>query len=360
MASLNAPVSDNLPHIFSSLELDLHYDGRIWHGPCPVHSDSDNRYALNIFFNEDGVAFWRCNTAHCNKEYSGCITGFIRGCLTQRNGKKVSLQQTINWIKKTLDIEHVETIELKPVDVLDTVQNLTPHTKVCIPKEKFFAKLRIPAYYYMNRGFSKDILIKYHIGQYCGSLGKYKYRAIVPILDDNEKNVVGWCGRSIFDECTKCKKYHSPNQQCPQYEVPKWQFNPGFDNINLIYNYSKSIQYIRETGIAIIVESPGNCLRLEECGIRGSLGIFGSFLKPGQLERLHRSGATTIIVIPDSDEAGTKLLEQFNEFDKLYRIFSLQPSKNDIADMTCDEVSQFIKPKIMEIEQNYGTKIQDW
>ena len=169
-------------------------------------------------------------------------------------------------------------------------------------KEKLRQTLEIPCEYYINRGYSSDVLDKYDVGLY-----NKRNRVVVPVYDDSYKYVAGFLGRSVHDQCKKCKKWHDSKHKCPNkvYEIKeceKW-LNGSFESTNYLYNYWFAAEHIRKTGVAILVEGAGDVWRLEENGIHVSLALFGTDLTDSQRILLDRSGALSIIVMLDSDEA---------------------------------------------------------
>jgi 5S rRNA maturation endonuclease (ribonuclease M5) len=179
-------------------------------------------------------------------------------------------------------------------------------------------------------------------------------RVVVPIYDNDYKYMVGCSGRSIFEKCSECSCYHEPTKPCPDKDnrwfFPKWKHSTDLKSQNYLYNFWFAKDHIYETGIAIIVESPGNVWRLEENGIHNSVAIFGSSLSDRQKILLDSSGAMTLILLTDSDEAGQKAADQIKKkCQNTYRIFIPKISKNDVGDMTPKEINDEIKEYIQRI-----------
>ena len=111
------------------------------------------------------------------------------------------------------------------------------------------------------------------------------------------------------------------------------------------YNYAKD--YIKESGVAILVEGPGDVWRLEEAGIHNSLAVFGSSLTDSQQIILESSGALCLVLLFDTDSAGTKAKEKVQS--SLSRMFNiLNPDfpegYKDIGEMKTEEVKEFLVP----------------
>ena len=147
-------------------------------------------------------------------------------------------------------------------------------------------------------------------------------------------------------KCHNCGYYH--NNTCPDkdnlWKYSKWKHNFGFKTQEHLYNYWYAKKYIQNSGTVILVESPGNVWRLEENSIHNSVALFGSNLTDRQKTILDMSGAMNIISIMDNDDAGIKAAKViYDKCHKTYNIKNISLSKNDIADMTENEIEQEIK-----------------
>ena len=91
--------------------------------------------------------------------------------------------------------------------------------------------------------------------------------------------------------------------------------------------------------------------RLEENDIHNSVAIFGSSLSDRQKILLDSSGAMNLVILTDSDDAGRKAAEQIKQkCQNTYRIFIPVISKNDIGDMSAEEIQTEIKNYLQEIK----------
>ena len=164
--------------------------------------------------------------------------------------------------------------------------------------------------------------------------------------------MVGCTGRSIYDKCNICKSYHDINNCPSDYESwlhSKWRHNKDFKTQEHLYNMWFAKDFIKSSKTAIIVESPGNVWRLEEAGIHNSVALFGTNLSPKQKMLLDMSGAMSIITIMDNDtpgqEAAKTIIEKCN---KIYNTKNIIVPKNDIAEMTVEEIRSLILPQLEE------------
>lgn len=336
---------DNIEDLFDYFNLDYKNNGKFYSMCCPIHG-GDNPSALNIYHIGDSYrGNWKCRTHQCEKIFKGSIIGFIRGLLSHKNKNwlengddTVSFGQTLDFIKEFSKIDptkiSVSRVEKDKQSFVSNTNILTQkQNKVtnAIKREHIKKALSIPSSYFLNRGFSADILIKYDVGD-CITEGKEMYnRAVAPIYDANHEYMVGCTGRSIIDNIK-----------------PKWKHSEGFRAEECLYNFWYAKDHIKQSKVVVLVESPGNIWRLEESGIHNGVAIFGANLNDKQKMLLDISGAMKIITIMDNDDAGIKAKEQIQKkCEKIYNIEHISISKNDVAEMTVQEIRETILPRII-------------
>lgn len=360
---------DNIDTLLSALNIEYRQSGKMIVMSCPIHG-GDNEAALNLY--PEGETYrgnWKCRSHHCENIFKGSIIGFVRGVLSRskhnwsKDGDKTcSFEETVEFCLSVLN-KDISSIKISNNDknkknfisIVSNIVQKTEHssTNKCnkMTRNHVINNLKIPCKYFISRGFSKEILEKYDVGL-CDNKTKEMFnRAVVPIYDNDYNFVVGCTGRSIFEICEKCKSYHNPTQSCPsaenKWKYSKWKHNIDFKSQNYLYNFWFAKEFIKKTGVAVIVESPGNVWRLEESGIHNSVAIFGSSLSDRQKFCLDSSGAMTLVVLTDNDDAGRYAAEKITEKCKnTYRIYIPKISKPDIAEMTVQEINQTIKKEI--------------
>lgn len=319
---------------------------------CPIHG-GDNNSAFNLYHTGDSYrGNWKCRTHQCEETFKSSIIGFIRGCLSrskynwQKPGDQVvSFNEAIEFAKqftnKDLSEIKVSRKEKEKNNFINAVRYIssdntaqTEAVKTGITRATIKKTLDIPSKYFISRKFNPNILIKYDIGD-CVSSGKeMSNRAVVPIYDMDHEFMIGCSGRATDDS------------------KPKWKHSTGFKAENCLYNFWYAKQHIKDTGIVIVVESPGNVWRLEEAGIHNSVAIFGSSLADKQKMILDISGAMTIVTIMDSDEAGQKAASQiYNKCYRTYNIKNIKIQYSDIAEMTVEQIHSELLPLIKDISQ---------
>jgi len=356
---------DNLDEICELFNLDCRHSPKMLTMCCPIHG-GDNPSALNLYHvGEDYKGNWICRTHHCEEIFQPSLIGFLRGILsvTEKNWSKEGddmypFNQTLDFALKILkkDIKDLKIkktdrekrIFTKNIHTIAEVKDKSSHT---ITRNIIRKTLQIPATYYLNRNFSKEILDKYDVGT-CNNPNKEMFeRVVVPIYDPEYSYMVGCTGRSIHEKCDKCNYYHDSNKECVDgpyaWKYSKWKHNKTFKSKDHLYNLWFAKKYIAKTGIAIIVESPGNVWRLEEAGIRNSVGIFGTSLGDKQKLLLDCSGAMSLVIILDPDDAGMQGIKKIQEkCARTYNIKTINLHNKDIADMSISEIQNIITPEI--------------
>lgn len=359
---------DHIEDLLAYFDLEYRSNDKMISMCCPIHG-GDNTGAINLYVQGDSYrGNWKCRTHGCEKIFKGSIIGFVRGILSHHEhawskdgDDAVSFNETIEFVtrflKKSLKDIHISKTEKDKQKFSATINNLktneTP-TQNCVSRSTIRSNLIIPADYYLSRGYTASVLDKYDVGL-CNKPNKeMSNRIVVPIYDQNHQYMIGCTGRSIYSKCDTCQSFHANERPCPapheRYLYSKWKHSLNFKSQNTLYNFWYAKDHIKKLGYVILVESPGNVWRLEESGIHNSVGIFGCSLSDRQKIILDSSGAMSIVILTDNDEAGQKAAEQIDQKCKnTYRILRPLISKNDIGEMSIAEISQEIKPILDKI-----------
>jgi len=361
-------VCDNIESLLQAFNIDYKRHQRMITMCCPIHG-GDNPSAVNLY--PDGDSYrgnWKCRTHSCESVFKGSVIGFIRGVISsqkygwQKNGDescsfKEAVEFATNFINKDLQnikISRSDREKKQFTNVINYLNNSLTDEVSVVTRQHIRNTLEIPPKYYLDRGYTQDILSKYDVGL-CNNPSKEMYkRVVVPIYDNDYKYMIGCSGRSIYEKCDNCKSHHSPEASCPDKEsawkYSKWKHSKDFKSQNYLYNFWFAKKFIFETSTALIVESPGNVWKLEENGIHNSVAIFGSSLSDRQKILLDSSGAMNLVILTDNDEAGKKAANQIKQkCQNTYRIFIPQISKSDIGEMTSTEITTEIKQYIENI-----------
>ena len=358
---------DKIEDVLDHFGLEYRINNKFISMACPIHN-GDNDSALNLYYvGEDYKGNWKCRTHKCEEHFKGSIIGFIRGILSRKEynwtkggEQTISFKQALEYATKLADID-INSIE---VSKIDTNKNKFVHNtkifisdkkenKPTITRQQVRKSLKIPSDYFISRGFSAEILDKYDVGDCLVDNKEMSGRAVVPIYDDSGSNMIGCSGRSRYNKCEKCKSYHS-DDTCPDdyniWKYSKWKHSSGIKTQECLYNIWNAKEYIQKLGFVILVESPGNVWKLEENNIHNSVALFGANLTDKQKMLLDISGAMTIVVIMDSDDAGNKARELVDKkCNRTYNIRHITVSKNDIAEMSNTDIKNEIYDKIKDL-----------
>lgn len=333
---------------------------------CPIHG-GDNASAINLYPEGDRYrGNWKCRTHHCEEMFKSSIIGFIRGVLShqehgwQKDGDEMvtfddALKFAQGFVNQNIDDIKIDKKTIEKSNFVNAINyinsNKEKNVSNFIDRTKVQKSLLIPSPYFLNRGYSESVLKRYDVGDCVAEAKEMSGRAVVPVYDIYHKNMIGCTGRSVHEKCSNCKSFHDFNKQCPSdnelWLMSKWRHSKDFKTQEHLYNYWFAKDYISKSGIAILVESPGNVWRLEEAGIHNSLAIFGSSLSDRQKMLLDISGALSLITIMDNDDAGRKATETIKKkCNKTYNIRTIEISYEDIGSMSVNQVQEIILPQI--------------
>lgn len=362
-------VCDNIETLLETFSLDYKFNNKMITMSCPIHG-GDNETAFNLYPEGDNYrGNWKCRTHNCEKIFKASVLGFIRGIISHQKYNwrnegddtcsfKEAVEFATKFINKDLGSIKISKTEREKKQFTNVINYINKNTESSVSKitrSQIIKSLQIPAEYYIQRNYSPEILLKYDVGLCTNSKREMSERIVVPIYDIDYKYMIGCTGRSIYEKCHQCKAYHNPIENCPttenSWKYPKWKHNADFKSQNCLYNFWFAKEYILNSSTAIIVESPGNVWRLEENDIHNSVAIFGSSLSDRQKILLDSSGAMNLVLLTDNDDAGIKAAQQIKQkCQNTYRIFIPKISKNDIGDMSSQEINKEIKPYLQEIK----------
>ncbi len=355
---LDLLVCHRIEELLYELDANLRFDGNKYVGKCVVHG-GDNYTALCFSPERDEGSYWKCFTHHCDGTFNKSAIGFIRGVLSHQKydwsepgDRMISFQSTVDYICHFLRIDF-DKIELAATPLLTNrnVYNIQRKPQgLKVPREHVLPLLSIPAKYYIERGYSPEILRKYDVGLCTHKNKPMRYRVVVPVYDAMRQFMVGCSGRSINPLCETCECYHIG--KCPSEDYrnlySKWRHSKGFAKSAHLFNMWYAQPYIKQSKTIILVESVGNVMKLEESGIHNSLGLFGNSLSDAQLFLIEQTGATKLRIALDNDEAGEigkKKIEQKCSRDYKLEFIDLPSGVNDIAELLSTQIKELLNEK---------------
>lgn len=355
--SISAKLIENITDLFDELGIeDYQDDSKKIVFACPIHNgDRPNNSSIL----KAGCGNWKCFSESCHEKYGNVngasIVSFVQAVLSQE--KKITFYQTLKWCANFVHEE-----DYNPENVLDGesktqfiqlsryINREKNSIPVFTPRKIVKTFLKIPAEYYLRRGYGEKVLHKFDIG-YCFSPQRSFFdRIVTPFYDDRGEYMIGASGRNKNEQCPKCHFYHNPDIHCPitkdeKVMATKWKHTSSFAADSYLYNYWNAKKYILDSHTVILVEGPGDVWRLEEAGIYNSLGLLGARLSTNQQIILEQSGAINIIVATDNDEAGKKAFNSINNNCRhIFNIKKIEYPTKDPGSLTIEQVKEIFIP----------------
>lgn len=318
---LNNLILNDIYALLNKANIEYTEDGQKIMMACPVHG-GDKRTACTIY---KDTGKWYCWTHSCHTDHQSNLFAFFKAVF------KLNTAEAVSWFTKyfgnpQIEIEYNRDIVsfIKQMEIFDKRLE-----KKGISRDIVVRSLRIPSPYFLGRGFSKELLVKYDVGD-CHTFNKEMYnRAVVPVYDMDYQLMTGCVGRRLTED----DKY------------PKWKNSDDFRRSDNLYNIWFAKKAIEETGTVIICEGQGDVWRLEESGIHNAVGIFGAAITDNQYFILEGLPIFNMIILTDSDEVGMKAKETIKrQCQRLYNILTPELPKKDIGEMSIDEVKRLVCP----------------
>ena len=324
---------DRLPELLTSLEIEyVEYPNRFSFA-CPVHG-GDNPEGCSIF--TDGLTSkgnWQCWTNHCEDEFTNSLLGFVRGTLSHRRNRSISLNEAAaycaNFFDMSIeDLDKIEEHKQRSLNVLDVFNRKIDRNIPSISRDEIRSKIQIPAEYYIGRGYLPQTLDTFDVGFCLEKNRPMSGRVVVPIYDEGY-NYIGCVGRSVNDNMN-----------------PKWLHSKGFRK-SILYGLNIASEYIKKSLSVVLVEGQGDVWRMHEAGIKNCVGIFGSSINEDQLLLLEESGALNVVILTDSDEAGTKAFNQImKKCGRRFNYYRPNISTKAVGEMSIEQIKEELYPQL--------------
>jgi hypothetical protein len=288
---------------------------------CPVHEGDGPNMQIDI----GGYGLpvrWCCFTQQCHAKWKPSLLGLVRGTLSTRVGREVSMRDAVGYLKGFVGyLPELAPIRRRPRPE-PTLLELT--------REQVRHQLMIPSRYFLERGFSREVLDAFDVG-YSPKLE----RDVVPLYDETGEVCIGYEARSNKPRCDACKRFHWPGEACRSGES-KWLGLSGFPKHSYLYNYARA--KATTSPFVFLVEGTPDVLRLADAGFIG-VALLGSDASEVQLGLLTDLGKE-IWVAFDDDDAGRAASERFFKKKVGFRAVSFpvpEPYK-DLGETPADEL----------------------
>ena len=235
-------------------------------------------------------------------ESGGLIDMVMR--VTNRNYFEAT--RLINSKKDNIDIERVVDEEIdRPLD--------TPEFDMALIK-RLHDDLKNSSHareYFLGRKITESSMKEFMLGY-----SPKQDMVTVPVFDEFNK-CLGFVGRSIDGKAFKN--------------------STGLPKSKVLFNLNKS-----KRSPIIVVESSFDAIRLHQVGLK-AVATLGATVSRYQISLLQKY-ATSIIICPDNDDAGVKMIDKIvsNIKDKSVEIINLKTGK-DVGDLGDDEIKSMFK-----------------
>jgi len=339
LKKLSDKIATNIVAILQQLGIEVNNFDDYISCPCPVHDgDNPNAFTMNTDREHPYFGMWKCWTQGCEEENINTPIGLVRILLSKTKEENVSFDDTILHCMKLVEI-NFEDLNKQAIAVkFDTfskfervLQKREKNKANGVARRKVRASLKRPAKYYLDRGYSEKVLDEFDVGVCLDTTKQMRNRVVAPVYDDDFECMVGCVGRVMHED----------------YKGKKWVNSKNFYSGAWLYGYWLSQNKIREKRSVILVEGQGDVWRLWEADIKNVVGIFGSGLTDAQSRILETSGAFTLILLTDNDEAGKKARQSIRKkCERIFNIVEIDLSTKDVGEMSVEQINSELKPKL--------------
>jgi hypothetical protein len=268
---------------------------------------------------------WRCWTNNCHQVYGTGLIGLVRAT------KKYSLEFACNYIMNICG-DKLNEVNIDDTEwyIHNTLRNKMKYDNRTYPDEvkTKIASLNHDVPYFKDRGFTVETLNAFQAFHCVQNKHPLLGRACLPIFNLHDQ-LVGFGGRATNQMVTDKKWLYCPTGI---------KLGQNLFGINLAKNH------IRQTHTAIIVEGPGDAMKVYQSGIFNCVSTFSNKITFDQIKILMSLGVTNILCLFDGDEAGDNGWKQVqNETNNLFNITRiLLPENNDPGSLSEEQLRNLI------------------
>ena len=339
LKKLSDKIATNIVSILERLGIEVNDFDDYISCPCPVHEgDNPNAFTMTTDCSHPYFGMWKCWTQGCEERNINTPIGLVRILLSKAKEEDVSFDDTILYCMKLTETNAEDlnkestTIKFDTLSAFERALQKREKNKASgITRSEVRKSLQRPAKYYIERGYSEKVLDEFDVGVCADQTKQMRGRVVAPVYDDEFKFMVGCVGRVAHEN----------------YNGRKWVNSKQFYAGAWLYGYWLSQDYIRKNRSVILVEGQGDVWRLWEAGIKNVVGMFGSGLTDTQTRILETSGAFTLILLTDNDEAGKKARMSIRKkCERTFNILEIDLSTKDVGEMSVGQISKELKPKL--------------
>tara|TARA_R100000008_G_scaffold15804_1_gene7751 strand:+ start:2887 stop:3945 length:1059 start_codon:yes stop_codon:yes gene_type:complete len=339
LKKLSDKIATNIVSIFEDFGIEVNDFDDYISCACPIHEgDNPNAFTMTTDCDHPYFGMWKCWTQGCEEENVNTPIGLIRVLLSKAKDEDVTFDDTISYCMNLVETnfeslnKEASSTSFNTVSRIEkSLQKRNRNKESGINRSHVRNSLERPAQYYINRGYSKEVLDQFDVGVCTDNRKQMRGRVVAPVYDDDFEFMVGCVGRVTHEN----------------YNGRKWVNSRRFYAGAWLYGYWLSQEHIRKKRSAILVEGQGDVWRLWEAGIKNVVGMFGSSLTDTQIRILETSGAFTLILITDNDKAGEKAKASIKKkCERNFNIVEVDLSTKDVGEMSVEQINKELKPKL--------------
>jgi DNA primase len=289
-------------------------------GCCPIpHADArtpnDNDKAFSWDFHRQ---MWQCFTHRCHNIHGSDVFALIRSV------KKCSFREAVAWVLSVIDKGIDEIKELDPEEAQRLEQVIRKRSQLVKHQRMEDAIMRHlqPSTYFKERGFSDEAIKEFGCGGEWHKVGTYgEGRCIVPVYDPTDGYLIAFTCRLLDDsqiETWRPKWCHALNFAEMRKKSADRADEERFHASSVLYNLHRAAKHMGESNTLIIVEGPGDVMRMWEAGLKNVVAILGTGFSKHHKTLLHKAGCRRVVCVLDGDEAGQKARNSVKKLCKDY------------------------------------------
>lgn len=289
-------------------------------GVCPVpHGDgktpNDNPNAFSWDFTRQ---MWQCFSNRCHDVNGSDIFALIQ------SSKNIGFKQALQWILDVVEtgIDDVKDLDQEEQRRLEQVirkrSQLVQHKRM---EDDLMRHLK-PSQYFKGRGFSDETIQEFGCGGEWHKYGTYgENRVIVPVYDPLEGYLIAFTCRLLDDsliESWRPKWCHALNFAEMRKKSSERSDEERFHASSVLFNLHRAKQHMGDPKTIIIVEGPGDVMRMWEAGFKNTVACLGTGFSKHHRTLLHKVGCQRVVNATDGDDAGQKACRTMEKMCKDY------------------------------------------
>lgn len=307
-------------------------------GCCPIpHGDgrtpNDNPQAFSWDFHRQ---MWQCFSNQCHQINGSDIFALIQ--CAKDCGFKQALQWVLDVVEKDIDdVKELDSAEAQRLEqVIRKRSQLVQHKRM---EDDLMRHLQ-PSTYFKDRGFSDAVISEFGCGGEWHKAKTYgEHRVVVPVHDPIDGYLIAFTCRLLDDsqiETWRPKWCHALNFAELRKKSSERADEERFYASSVLYNLHRAVGHMGPSKTIIVVEGPGDVMRMWEAGLKNTVAVLGTGFSKHHRTLLHKVGCQRVICVLDSDSAGQKasnsvkkMCENYFEFQSIVLPDGMDPGDHE-------------------------------